>query len=338
MRVLVTGAAGYIGSHSCVELAQAGHEVVGIDNFNNSYPAAVERMNEVAGTEIVVHEVDLTDRAATRAVFEQAQPEAVVHFAALKAVGESVEQPLEYQRVNIGSTVSIGEAMNAVGCKKMIFSSSCTVYGEPQWTPVGEDHPLSVINPYGRTKLQIENLLRDAEVAYGWNSICLRYFNPVGAHPSGRMGEAAKGTPVNLMPLVLAAANGTRPPVKVFGDDYDTRDGSAIRDYLHVVDLARGHVAAVEAAGEDAGWDTVNLGTGTGSTVFEVINTTAEVLGTEVPHEVVGRRPGDAAAVYADASKAAETLGWRAERTLRNMIADQQAWEQAIVADADFGR
>jgi UDP-glucose 4-epimerase len=329
MNVLVTGGAGYIGSHSCVELLEAGHQVVVVDNLDNSSAVAIDRVRELAG-DLTFHEVDLRDEQALDGVFAANAIDAVVHFAGLKAGGESVAEPLRYYDNNIGGTVTLLRLMAAHGVHRFVFSSSATVYGAPDVVPITEDAALGPINPYGRTKLFIEELLRDVAAASStWRVVLLRYFNPVGAHPSGRIGEDPHGIPNNLMPFIMQVATGRLPEINVFGDDYPTPDGTGVRDYVHVVDLARGHVDALRALDTIEGCRAVNLGTGRGYSVFEVVRAASEAVGRDLPYRVVGRRPGDAATVYADPSLAAQLLGWRAQQTLADMARDHWNWQRA---------
>ncbi len=327
MNILVTGGAGYIGSHTCIELVSAGHEVVIFDNFCNSHPEAVRRLERIAGKAIAVVRGDVRDRAALASAFEIRRCEAVVHFAGLKAVGESVENPLNYYDNNVVGTLSLLEAMAAAGVTTIVFSSSATVYGEPQQLPLTESHPLSPTNPYGRTKLMVEEILRDLHRADPrWRIGILRYFNPVGAHASGLIGEDPRGVPNNLMPFVAQVACGRRDKLRIWGDDYPTQDGTGVRDYIHVVDLATGHLKALQHL-QTPGCFTVNLGTGTGYSVLDVVKAFEAASGRPIPFEMAGRRAGDVAACYADASKAAALLGWRAERDLRAMCQDHWRWQ-----------
>ena len=329
MNVLVTGGAGYIGSHTCLELLEAGHRVVVVDNLVNSSEEALRRVEELAGRPVVFHRADLSDRPAVEELVRGESPDAVIHFAGLKAVGESVEQPLLYYRNNIDSTLALCEAMGACGVKNLVFSSSATVYGEPQQLPLTEEAPLQATNPYGRTKLFIEHILRDLQRSDPtWNITLLRYFNPVGSHKSGRIGEDPNGIPNNLMPYITQVAVGKLQELSVYGDDYATPDGTCIRDYIHVVDLARGHLKALDRLASAPGLETYNLGTGRGSSVLQVIEAFGRALGRPIPYRVVGRRPGDAAAAYADPSKAARELGWEAELDLDAMCADAWRWQQ----------
>jgi UDP-glucose 4-epimerase len=330
VNVLVTGGAGYIGSHSCVELLQAGHRVVVVDNLSNSSAVAVERVQELGGDALDFHDVDVRDRAALDYVFAANDVDAVVHFAGLKAVGESVAEPLRYYDNNVSGTATLLAAMAQHGVHRIVFSSSATVYGAPDTVPIAEDAAVRPINPYGRTKLFIEEMLRDVVAASpSWRAILLRYFNPVGAHPSGRIGEDPHGIPNNLMPFVMQVAAGRLPQVKVFGDDYPTPDGTGVRDYVHVVDLARGHVDALSALDTIEGCRAVNLGTGRGHSVLEVLGAASAAVGRALPYEVVARRPGDAATVYADPSLAAELIGWCAQRSLTDMVADHWNWQRS---------
>jgi UDP-glucose 4-epimerase len=331
MRVLVTGGAGYIGSHAVVELLEDGHDVVVVDDLSNSSEVALDRVAELTGRRADLRRVDLVDGEALAAVFDDGPYGSVMHFAGLKAVGESAEQPLRYFRNNVIGTLNLLTEMDRAGCRNLIFSSSATVYGEPQALPLVEDHPTgTTTSPYGRTKHLIEQICFDvAATGAGWRIALLRYFNPVGAHPSGRIGEDPKGVPNNLMPHVLQVAAGRRPHVKVFGNDYPTHDGTGVRDYLHVVDLAAGHLAAMENLDRFDGARAVNLGTGTGYSVLEVIDGFADASGRAIPYEFVDRRRGDVAELYADPSLAAELLGWKAEKGLAEICADGWAWQSA---------
>jgi UDP-glucose 4-epimerase len=328
--VLVTGGAGYIGSHTCVALLEAGDRVIVVDDLSNSSAEAIERVRELAAGDIELHVVDLLDAAALDAVFAANDVDAVIHFAGLKAVGESVAQPLRYWRTNVGSTLNLLSSMVAHGVWDLVFSSSATVYGDPERVPLTEDCRLQATNPYGRTKLAIEELLRD--VAAGddrWRCALLRYFNPVGAHPSGRIGEDPTGIPNNLMPYVMQVAVGRLDALNVFGDDYDTPDGTGVRDYVHVVDLAQGHVAALDALARERGCFAVNLGTGRGHSVLEVLAAASRAVGHDIAHRIAPRRPGDVAVCYADPSLARSRLGWEANRTLDEMCRDHWAWQRA---------
>ncbi len=324
--ILVTGGAGYIGSHTAVALADRGHDVVIADNLCNSSPEAVDRVRELARTEISFHEIDLTDLDAVETVFRSHPIGAVIHFAGLKAVGESVAEPLAYYRTNLISTINLIEAMADNEVWDLVFSSSATVYGDPESLPIPETARIDPTNPYGRTKAMIEDICRDVAAAdRRWRISLLRYFNPVGAHPSGRIGEDPRGVPNNLVPFVMQVAIGRRDQLQVYGDDWDTPDGTGVRDYIHVVDLATGHLAALDHI--QPGCDVFNLGTGTGASVFDIIKTTENVSGRPIPYEVVGRRDGDIATSLADPSKANEQLHWRADRSIEVMLADSWNWQ-----------
>jgi UDP-glucose 4-epimerase len=327
---LLTGGAGYIGTHTAVELLANGWDVVIVDNLANSSPVAVERVAEIAGREVSFHRVDILDGPALDAVFAEHDVDAVVHFAGLKAVGESVEKPLEYHEINVGGTVQLLKSMREAGVARLVFSSSCTVYGDPERNPITEDVRLGpTTNPYGRSKLYIEDMLRDLPVAEpgAWHIAVLRYFNPVGAHPSGRIGEDPHGIPNNLMPWVMQVAVGRREKLRVFGDDYPTPDGTGVRDYIHVVDLARGHVAALDRLSSIDGCEAINLGTGQGYSVLEVIKAASRASGREIPYEIVGRRAGDIAAAWADPTHAREMLGWEATLGLDDIVTDHWRWQ-----------
>jgi UDP-glucose 4-epimerase len=329
--VLLTGGAGYIGSHTAVELMSAGRDVVVLDNFDNSNPAALDRVAElVPGGRLARHRGDVADVDLVTEVLRREDVGAVVHFAGLKAVGESVADPLRYYEVNVAGTMALLRAMDAADVRTLVFSSSCTVYGSPERVPVDETAPIRPASPYGRTKAMVESILADLVVSDDrWGVVALRYFNPVGAHPSGRIGEDPVGTPGNLMPFTTQVAAGLRPCVRVFGDDYPTPDGTGVRDYIHVMDLAAGHDAALAVAEKLTGFEAVNLGTGTGSSVLEVIAAASAACGRQVPYEVVDRRPGDVAASWADPARAHELLGWRATRGLAEMAADHWRWQEA---------
>ena len=330
MRVLVTGGAGYIGSHTVVRLLDAGHDVVIVDNLSNSKRAAVERVCEITGRDAELRVVDLLDEPALAATLAETRPDAVVHFAGLKAVGESVREPERYYRTNVGGTLNLVRAMDAAHVRTIVFSSSATVYGDPASVPISEDAPLMGTNPYGWSKLMIEQILRDVHVADPtWRVALLRYFNPVGAHSSGRIGEDPQGIPNNLVPFIAQVAVGRRERLSVFGGDYPTRDGTGVRDYIHVVDLAAGHLAALEALASGGGCHAWNLGTGRGHTVLEVVDAFRRASGREIPYEVVERRPGDVAVSFADPSRAERALGWRAELGLDEMCADTWRWQSA---------
>jgi len=332
MHVLVTGGAGYIGSHTCLELLEAGHQVTVVDNLSNSKQESLKRVVELAGTSLTFHQVDLLDKAGLQQVFMGSDTpfDTVIHFAGLKAVGESVEKPLWYYHNNLTGTLVLCEVMAEYGVKNIVFSSSATVYGDPASVPILENFPLSCTNPYGRTKLMIEEILQDLHVADDdWNVALLRYFNPVGAHKSGRIGEDPNGIPNNLMPYVSQVAVGKLERVTVFGEDYPTHDGTGVRDYIHVVDLARGHVRAIEKLVEKPGVVIYNLGTGQGYSVLDMIRAFGEASGREVPYVISGRRAGDIAACYADPGKAKQELGWVAERGVKEMCEDTWRWQTA---------
>jgi UDP-glucose 4-epimerase len=329
--ILVTGGAGYIGSHCCVELLDEGYDLVVVDNLCNSSAGSLERVRDIADSDrsLNFHEIDIRDRAALVAIFERYQLDAVIHFAGLKAVGESVEIPLTYYQNNITGTLTLLDLMQKNDVRSLVFSSSATVYGEPESVPISEDFPLSAQNPYGRTKLIIEDILRDLSASEpGWHIALLRYFNPVGAHPSGRIGEYPQGIPNNLMPFITQVAVGLRPELRVFGDDYPTHDGTGVRDYIHVVDLCRGHVAALDQVQGIEGWRAWNLGTGRGYSVLEVVDAMSKVIGRPIPTRVVSRRAGDVAEVFADPSRASNELGWCAERDLDTMCEDHWRWQE----------
>ncbi len=329
MNVLVTGGAGFIGSHTVIELLTRGNEVTIIDNFINSKPESLKRIAELAGRAPEFFEIDLLDEAKVDAVFASHKFDSVIHFAGLKAVGESVAQPFRYYENNLISTLVLLKIMKKYGVKSFVFSSSATVYGIPEKVPITEDFPLSVTNPYGQTKLMIENMLRDIHAAEpDFGIALLRYFNPIGAHKSGRIGEDPNGIPNNLMPYISQVAIGKLPKLGVFGNDYPTVDGTGVRDYIHVVDLALGHVAAIKRLAEHPGeLVTVNLGTGNGYSVLEMVAAFEKASGRPVPYEIKPRRPGDVAACYADPAKAYEILGWKAERGLEEMCEDAWRWQ-----------
>ncbi|GAC81801.1 UDP-glucose 4-epimerase [Gordonia malaquae] len=329
MRVLVTGGAGYIGSHTVLQLLAAGHDVVIADDFSNAKPSIISRLVSLSGKPVTVYTVDLTDEEATDGLFASEDIDAVIHFAGFKAVGESVAKPISYYRNNIDTALSVLQAMDRHGVRTFVFSSSATVYGENPICERTEDMPTSATNPYGWTKVMIEQILRDVAVADdSWRIALLRYFNPVGAHPSGEIGEDPNGLPNNLMPFVSQVAVGRREKLSVFGDDYDTPDGTGVRDYIHVEDLASGHLAALDtiAAGDDplSVW---NLGSGSAVSVLDVVNAFSRASGRDIPYEIVPRRPGDLPAYWADPSKANDELGWKAIRTIDDMCADTWRWQ-----------
>jgi len=327
--ILVTGGLGYIGSHTCLALAEAGYALVIVDNLSNAKPAVFERLRELApGAAIEFHRADLRDAAALQRAFAARPIEAVIHFAGLKAVGESVEKPTLYYDNNVGGTLGLLAAIQRHGVRRFIFSSSATVYGEPERLPLTEDHPLAPQNPYGRTKLVIEMLLADhAAATPGFAHATLRYFNPIGAHPSGHIGEDPRGIPNNLVPYVTQVAVGRLPRLRVFGKDYSTPDGTGVRDYLHVIDLAAGHIAALRYLEQKKGSIVANLGTGRGYSVLEVVKAFEGATGHPIPLEFQPRRPGDVAACYADAALAARELGWRAARGIDEMCRDAWRWQ-----------
>ncbi|HCT15843.1 MAG TPA: UDP-glucose 4-epimerase GalE [Ruminococcaceae bacterium] len=330
MKILVTGGAGYIGSHTCVELLNAGYEVVILDNFYNSSPEVLKRIRELAGKDFTFCECDVRDRKGLDKVFAENKIDAVIHFAGLKAVGESVRKPLEYYENNVGGTVTLCEAMRDAGCKKIVFSSSATVYGMNNPSPLNETMKIGgTTNPYGTTKYMIELILQDLYTSDNdWSVALLRYFNPIGAHESGRIGENPNGIPNNLMPYITQVAVGKLDHLNVFGDDYDTPDGTGVRDYIHVVDLALGHIKAVEKIADSKGVCIYNLGTGVGYSVLDVVKAFEKASGKEIKYEIVPRRPGDLATVYSDPTKAKKELGWVAERGLEKMCEDSWRWQK----------
>ena len=329
MRVLVTGGAGYIGSHTTVLLIEAGYEVVIFDNFSNASKESIRRVEAIVGKEILVVEGDIRSREDLRKVFSTHKIDAVIHFAGLKAVGESVEQPLRYYDNNVNGSVVLCEVMSEYNCKSIIFSSSATVYGDPHTTPILENFPLSATNPYGRSKLMVEEILRDVYVSdREWKIVLLRYFNPVGAHASGTIGEDPNGLPNNLMPFISQTAVGKRAYLSVFGDDYDTIDGTGVRDYIHVVDLAQGHVNALNKIKNFNEVMTINLGTGNGYSVLEMVKAFEEASGKKVPYKIVERRAGDIATCFADPSYAKEVLEWEATRGIDEMCEDTWRWQR----------
>lgn len=329
-RILVTGGAGYIGSHTCLALLEAGYDVVVLDNLVNSKEESLRRVRQIAGRTLEFHRGDLLDDAALDRVFAGAPVDAVIHFAGLKAVGESVQIPLRYYHNNVTGTVRLCEAMRRHHVGKIVFSSSATVYGDPRTVPITEDFPLGPTNPYGRTKRMIEEILCDMPASgEEWDIALLRYFNPVGAHPSGLIGEDPSGIPNNLFPYIAQVAVGKREKLSVFGNDYPTPDGTGVRDYIHIMDLAAGHLKALEKLASGPGVVTYNLGTGRGYSVLEAVEQFGKVSGREIPYEIVGRRPGDIATCYADASKAKREMGWEARRGIEEMCADAWRWQSA---------
>ena len=330
MKILVTGGAGFIGSHTIVELISAGHEVTAVDNLCNSSPVALERVEAITGTRVPFYRADIRDAAALRQVCREKRFDACIHFAGLKAVGESVAKPWEYYENNVSGTLTLVDVLREQGCKNIVFSSSATVYGEPAFVPITEECPKGrCTNPYGWTKWMIEEMLTDIQKADpAWNVVLLRYFNPIGAHPSGLIGEDPNGIPNNLMPYITQVASGRLEKLHVFGDDYDTPDGTGVRDYIHVVDLARGHLAALRAIERGCGTEVYNLGTGKGYSVLEVVCAFEEANGLKIPYVIDPRRPGDIAACYSSPEKAFRELGWKAEYGIREMCRDSWNWQR----------
>ncbi len=328
MKILVTGGAGYIGSHTCVQFLEKGYEVVIVDDFSNSNASSLQAIKQITGKGFDFYEGDVADKKLVERIFEEHKIDAVIHFAGLKAVGESVKLPLKYYRINIDTTMTLCEVMASHGVKKLVFSSSATVYGNPHTVPITEDFPVSTTNPYGTTKLMLERILTDMTSADDeWHITLLRYFNPIGAHESGLIGESPNGIPNNLLPYVARVATGELEKVNVFGNDYDTPDGTGVRDYIHVVDLANGHLKAIENGSEDTGVHIYNLGTGTGYSVLDMIKAFEKVSGKNIPYVIAPRRSGDIATCYADARKAREELGWNANYEIGKMCED--AWRFA---------
>ncbi|MCM3691775.1 UDP-glucose 4-epimerase GalE [Neobacillus niacini] len=328
MAILVTGGAGYIGTHTCVELLNSGYEIVVLDNLLNSKPEALKRVKELTGKDFKFYEVDLLERVKVEEVFAENNIEAVIHFAGLKAVGESVSIPLHYYHNNITGTLILCEVMNKFGVKNLVFSSSATVYGMPERMPISEEDPLSATNPYGSTKLMIEQILRDLYVSdASWSIALLRYFNPIGAHESGRIGEDPNGIPNNLMPFITQVAVGKLEKLRVFGNEYPTVDGTGVRDYIHVVDLAKGHLKALEKVTGASGVEAYNLGTGNGYSVLEMVRAFEKASGINIPYQIVDNRPGDIAVCYADSTKAKTDLGWTAEKGIEEMCRDSWKWQ-----------
>ena len=330
MSILVTGGAGFIGSHTCVELLNAGYEIVVMDNLYNSNPESLNRIKKITGRDFKFYEADIRDREALDKIFSENEIEAVIHFAGLKAVGESCRKPLEYYENNIGGTVTLCEAMRDAGCKKIVFSSSATVYGGENQSPLTENMKIGgTTNPYGTTKYMIELILQDIYASDNdWSITVLRYFNPIGAHESGMIGENPNGIPNNLMPYVTQVAIGKLPQLSVFGDDYDTPDGTGVRDYIHVVDLALGHIKAVEKVLSGSGINVYNLGTGTGYSVLDIVKAFEKASGKKINYKIAPRRDGDIATCYSDPSKALKELGWKAERNLDKMCEDSWHWQK----------
>jgi len=330
MKILVTGGAGYIGSHTCVKLLEAGHDVVVVDNLSNSKAEALRRVEKITGKKLAFHQTDILDREGLRRAFQGNAIEAVIHFAGLKAVGESVSQPLRYYHNNVTGTLVLCAVMKEQGVKNMVFSSSATVYGDPHAVPIREDFPLGATNPYGRSKQMIECILKDIAASDpGWNIALLRYFNPVGAHPSGLIGEDPNDIPNNLMPFISQVAIGKLPLLSVFGNDYPTRDGTGVRDYIHVIDLAMGHMHALDKIRSGSGVVVYNLGTGRGYSVLEMIQAFERASGKKIPYRITARRPGDIASCYADPSLAEKELGWSARLGIDDMCRDSWRWQSA---------
>ena len=326
--ILVTGGAGFIGSHTVLELLNAGHRAVVVDNLDNSSSEALRRVERITGKTVDFHILDLLDRPGLDLVFKRYRIDAVIHFAGLKAVGESTQQPLRYYHNNLTGTLHLLEAMGAAGCKNLVFSSSATVYGDPERIPIVEDQALRTTNPYGATKLMIEGICRDvAKADSAWRIVLLRYFNPVGAHASGEIGEDPSGIPNNLMPFLMQVAVGKRPHLSIFGQDWPTPDGTGVRDYIHVVDLALGHLAALAKAPELPGCTAINLGTGTGTSVLDMVRAASRAVGRDLPYQFAPRRPGDIGVCYSDAALAKKLLGWTATRGLDQMCADHWRWQ-----------
>lgn len=329
-KILLTGGAGYIGSHTTIELLNAGHEVVIVDNFSNSKPEVLSRIREISKKSFEFYELDVTNKAGLEIVFQTHTFDAVIHFAGLKAVGESVAVPLKYYQNNLMSTFVLCEVMQAYNMKKMVFSSSATVYGLHNVSPLNEEMPLSATNPYGQTKLMIEQILSDVQISDpDWGIVCLRYFNPIGAHESGKIGEDPNGIPNNLMPYITQVASGKRDHLSVYGSDYETNDGTGVRDYIHVVDLAIAHVLAVESVLDKKGVEAYNIGTGIGYSVLDVVSTFEKATDVKVPYVLTDRRPGDIATCYADASKALKVLNWSAKRDLEDMCRSSWHWQKS---------
>ena len=331
MKILLTGGAGYIGSHTAIELINKGHEVVIADNFYNAKPVVIDRIAEISGVRPTVYTADVSDKAALRKLFEETTPDSVIHFAGYKAVGESVRKPIEYYRNNLDTTLTLLETMREFGVKQIVFSSSATVYGVPESVPLKENMPTKgCTNPYGWTKYMIEQILKDVCAAYSdMSCVLLRYFNPVGAHSSGRIGEDPQGIPNNLMPYISQVAVGKLEKLSVFGSDYPTHDGTGVRDYIHVVDLAKGHVCAIEYAKSHTGAEIINLGTGVGYSVLDIVKAFEKATGKKIPYVMAPRRAGDVAECYADPAKAEELLGWKATYTLEDMCRDSWNWQSS---------
>ena len=334
MKILVSGGTGYIGSHTCVELINAGHEVVIFDNLYNSKEEALDKIEKITNVRPKFYKADMTVKEELRPIFEENKFDSVIHFAGLKAVGESVAKPLMYYENNLSGTFNLLEMMKEYGCKSIIFSSSATVYGVPKSVPITEDFPLGATNPYGRTKLMLEEILTDLTVSDpDWSVVLLRYFNPIGAHESGLIGESPNGIPNNLMPYIMQVAVGKLPELGVFGNDYDTHDGTGVRDYIHVVDLAKGHVCAVDKVMNTEGTNVYNLGTGTGYSVLDIVHAFEEANGVKIPYQIKARRPGDVPVCYANPKKAKEELGWEAKFDLTRMCRDSWRFAKAYAEE-----
>ena len=335
MKILVSGGTGYIGSHTCVELLNKGYEVVAFDNLYNSKIDVVDRVEKITGKKLIFYKADMLDKESMRPIFEEHKFDAVIHFAALKAVGESVQKPLAYYKNNISGSLNLCELMNEYGCKRIIFSSSATVYGAPKTVPITEDFPLSTTNPYGSTKLMLERIFSDFCVPDPeWSVVLLRYFNPIGAHPSALIGELPNGVPNNLIPFLTQTVAGIRPQLSVFGDDYNTPDGSPIRDYIDVVDLAKAHVVAIRRlldGKNKANYEYFNIGTGNGLSVLGLIKAFEKATGEKVNYKIVGRRAGDIEKVWADTTLANQELGWKAEVPIEETLANAWKWQQALM-------
>lgn len=328
MNILVTGGAGYIGSHTLIELLNAGHATIVIDNLSNSSRESLRRVEEITGKSVVFYEADVRDKNALDAIFTDHQIDAIIHFAGLKAVGESVTKALLYYQNNLESTLTLLDTMHRFNVRKLVFSSSATVYGDPEILPIPESAPRSATNPYGQTKLMIEQILQDISATNeNWSITSLRYFNPVGAHPSGTIGENPNGIPNNLMPFVSQVAIGKRDSLSIFGNDYDTHDGTGVRDYIHVVDLAKAHLAAIEHLDHPDEYKAYNIGTGVGVSVLEIVKAFEAASGKTIAYQIVARRPGDIASCYADPSLAQQELGWKAEKTIRQACEDSWRWQ-----------
>ena len=329
MAVLITGGTGFIGSHTIVELLNDGREIVALDNFSNSKPVVLDRIREITGKTVKFYEADLLDYDAIDKIFSENEIDSVIHFAGLKAVGESAQKPIDYYHNNLTGTLLLCRAMQKHGVKRIVFSSSATVYGKPESVPIREDFPLSTTNPYGETKLMIERILKDVHTADNeWSVSILRYFNPIGAHKSGRIGEDPKGIPNNLLPYITQVASGKRDHLSVFGNDYNTHDGTGVRDYIHVVDLAKAHLKALDRANKVTGVEHFNIGTGVGYSVLDIVKAYEAATGIKIKYEIVDRRPGDIDECYADPTRAYEVLGWKAEYNIEDMCRDSNNWQQ----------